>query len=65
MTSQHQIVRLPLAYEYAQLLSICLVKHSLEFYAASVMNTRPLTNKFKKTLISNINKHHQKTLGSY
>ena len=48
MTSQHQIVKLPQAREYAQLLSNFRVEHSLEYSITNVMNMQPFMNKLDK-----------------
>jgi hypothetical protein len=63
---QHiSIVKPPQAREYAQLLSNFEVEHPLENLVVSVMNMQSLMNKLNKMSISNINKHHRKTINSY
>ena len=59
------IVKLPQTREYAQLLSNFVVEHALEFSVVDVMNMQFLMNKLNKMPISNINKHHQRTIISY
>ena len=56
------IIKLPQAHEYVQLLSNLALGHPLEFSVVDVMNMQSLMDKFNKMLISNINKHHHKTL---
>jgi hypothetical protein len=59
------IVKFPQPRGYAQLLSNFAVEHPLEFSLVDVMNMRSFIPKLNKLLISNINKHHQKTIYSY
>ena len=54
------IIKLPQAREYAQLLSIFAMKHTLEFLDLGVMNMQSFKDELSKMSISNINKHHQK-----
>ena len=54
------IIKLPQAREYAQLLSIFAMKHTLEFLVLGVMNMQSFKDELSKMSISNINKHHQK-----
>ena len=41
------------------------MEYSSEFLITNVMNMRPFQDNLSKMLISNINKHHQKTMDSY
>ena len=59
------IVKLPQAREYAQLLSNFAMEHPSEFSVVDVMNMQSFMDKLNKMSISNINKHHQKTIDSY
>ena len=59
------LVKLPQAHEYAKLLSIFPLEHPLEFLIIGVMTMQSFMNKLNKTSISNISKHHQKTIDSY
>ena len=53
---------LPQAREYAQLLSNFAMEHPLEFSILDVTNMQSFMDKLNKMSISNINKHHQKTI---
>ena len=59
------MVKLPQAREFAQLLPYFAMKHPLEISIVDVMNMQYYMDKLKKVLISNINKHHWKTIDSY
>lgn len=59
------IVELPQTREYAQLLPKSSVEHSLVCLVVDVTNVQSLMDKLNKMLVSNINKHHQKTIHSY
>jgi hypothetical protein len=59
------IVKLPQAREYVQLLSNYALEHPSKFSIIGVMNMQSSMDKLSKILISNINKHHQKTIHSY
>ena len=52
------MVKLPQAYEYAQLLSNFAVEHPLEFSVTDVMNMQSFMKELNKAQISHINKHH-------
>ena len=58
-------MKLPQAREYAHLLSNFAVEHPLKLSVIDVMSIQSLMNELNKMSISNINKHHQKTLDSY
>jgi hypothetical protein len=55
------IVKFPQA--HAQLLSNLCILH--RFLVINVMNMQSFMNKLNKMSISNINKHHQRTIDSY
>ena len=59
------VVKLPWACEYAQSLSYFTVEHYLKFSIMDDANMQPSMDTLNKMLISNINKHHQKTIDSY
>ena len=59
------IVKLPQACEYTQLLSNFAMEHPPKFPIIKVMNMQYFMNKLSKMSISNINKHHHKTIDSY
>jgi hypothetical protein len=56
------IIKLPQAYEYVQLLSNFIMEHPSEFSIVDLMNMDSFMDKLNKMSISNINKHHQKTI---
>ena len=58
-------IKLPQAHKYAQLLSNFAMKQPSEFLVVDVTNMQSFMDKLNNILISNINKHHQKTKYSY
>ena len=59
------IVKLPQACKYVQLLSNFVMEHPAEFSVGVVMNMRSFMNILNEMSISNINKHHWKTIASH
>ena len=58
-------ITFPQAHEYAQLLSNFAMEHLSRFSVIDVKNMQSVVNKLSKMSISNINKHHYKTINSY
>ena len=59
------IVKLPQACDYAQLLWNFVAEQSSEFSIIDVTNMQSFMYELNEISISNINKHHQKTIDSY